>query len=264
MKMRRLWQAKQVATVIEPDEPEPPSPYTALGIAQCDGVGCSSRSGIPCAYVDRRNRKCPTAWCPSHRSVFDDAIYCALHGATVGGLQSDYGDYSHPDVDNSIPALVSWVSRIAEDDVVATLRSICRDRDEVLVSDPVRRVFLGVERERCWERAWKVCSVVGVSARVAIAVEESNPAFLLAKVNSKVVARIPAPQRGVGSEPQHEEVETLFRGLVMPVALALDFWQQGKPIETDLTGRGPNIQPTESPPPPPAALPTTAQEGWIT
>jgi hypothetical protein len=51
--------------------------------------------------------------------VFDDAIYCALHGATVGGLQWDYGDTAHPDVDNAIPAMVTWISRIAEDDIVA-------------------------------------------------------------------------------------------------------------------------------------------------
>jgi hypothetical protein len=166
----------------------------------------------------------------------------------MGGLQWDYGDSPHPDVDNRIPALVTWISRIAEDDIVATLRSICRERDEVLVGDPVRQVLLGVQRERSWERAWKICSVVGVSARVAIAVEEANPQCVLVKVNSKVITRIPAPQKGVGGEPQSADVETLFRDLVMPVALALDFWQQGKPIDAEVIGRGPSSQPTESKP----------------
>jgi hypothetical protein len=152
------------------------------------------------------------------------------------------------DLDNRIPALVTWISRIAEDDIVATLRSICRERDEVLVSDPVRQVLLGVKRERSWERAWKVCSVVGVSARVAIAVEEDNPQCVLVKVNSKVVAHIPAPEEGVGGEPRSSEAETLFRELVMPVALALDFWQQGKSFEAEVIGQGPSEEPTASTP----------------
>jgi hypothetical protein len=239
--MRLHWYSRQVAPVIEPCVPEPPSPYTAMGRAQCGGVGCSSKGGLSCAYVDRRGRACPTSWCPSHRCVFDDAIYCALHGATVGGLQWDYGDTAHPDVDNTIPALVTWISRIAEDDIVATLRSICSERAEVLVSDPVRQVLLGVERERSWERAWKTCSFVGVSARVAIAVEEANPQCVLIKVNSKVVAHIPAPEQRIGTEPQAAEVEDIFRDLVMPVALALDFWQQGKPIEAEVVGRAQDL-----------------------
>lgn len=246
--MRPRWHPKQDAPVVELDVPGTSSPYTVLGAAQCDGVGCSSRGGIACAYVDRRGRSCPTAWCPSHRSVFDGTGYCALHAATMGGLQWDYGDSSHPDLDNRIPALVTWISRIAEDDIVATLRSICRERDEVLVSDPVRQVLLGVKRERSWERAWKVCSVVGVSARVAIAVEEDNPQCVLVKVNSKVVAHIPAPEEGVGGEPRSSEAETLFRELVMPVALALDFWQQGKSIEAEVIGQGPSEEPTASTP----------------
>ncbi|MGH7723278.1 MAG: hypothetical protein ACRENL_10705 [Candidatus Dormibacteria bacterium] len=186
---------------------------------------------------------CPTAWCPADRAVFEGAIYCALHAATMGGLQWDYGDSPHPDLDNRLPALVSWIARIAEDDIVATLRSICRDRDEVLVSDPVRRVILGVQRERSWERAWKVCSAVGVSARVAIAVAEADPRWVLVKVNSTVVAHLPAPETGVGAEPRPAQVEALFRDLVMPVALALDFWQQGKPIDAEVIGRGSANQP---------------------
>jgi hypothetical protein len=241
--MRPHWHPKQDAPVVELDIQEPPSAYGALGTAQCNGFGCSSREGIACAYVDRRGRSCPTAWCPSHRSVFDGIIYCALHRETIGGLHWDYGDSPHPDLDNRIPALVTWISRMAEDDIVATLRSICRDRDEVLVSDPVRQVLLGVERERSWERAWKVCSAVGVSARVAIAVEEANPQCVLVKVNSKVIAHIPARAEGLGAEPQAADVETLFRELVMPVALALDFWQQGKPIEAEVVGEGPSSQP---------------------
>ena len=166
----------------------------------------------------------------------------------MGGMQWDYGDSAHPDVDNHIPALVAWISRVAEDDIVATLRSICRERNEVLVSDPVRQVLLGVQRVRTWERAWKVCSVLGVSARVAIAVEEANPQCVLVKVNSTVIAAIPAPEESVDGEPLATDAESLFRDVVMPVALALDFWQQGKPIDAEVIGRGPSVQPAAATP----------------
>jgi hypothetical protein len=149
------------------------------------------------------------------------------------GLQCDFGDSPHPDVGNHVPALVAWVSATAEDDIVDTMQGICRDRGEVLVSDPVRRVFLGHERIRTWERAWKSCSKVGVSTRVAIAVEEAQPSDVLAKVNSHVVAQIRAPLEHIGDEPQLEVVEFLFRELVMPIALALDRWQQGKPVDAE-------------------------------
>jgi hypothetical protein len=218
------------------DEPAPPSAFIALGTAQCRGMGCSAKTSIPCAYVDRRERPCPTAWCPNHRVVFEDKVYCPLHAATMRGLQCDYGDSPHPDVGNRVPALVAWVSATAEDDVVATMQSICRDRGEVLVSDPVRRVLLGHQRVRTWERAWKTCSKVGVSARVAIAVEEALPEDVLAKVNSRVVAHIRAPLDDIGTEPDVEVVEFLFRELVMPIALALDSWQQGTPVDAERPG----------------------------
>lgn len=219
------------AAVVESEAPDPPSAFVAPGAAQCHGMGCSAATGLPCSYVDRRQRPCLTDWCPSHRAVFDDQVYCPLHAATMRGLQCDFGDSPHPDLGNTVPALVAWVSATAEDDIVHTMQCICRDRGEVLVSDPVRRVFLGQQRIRTWERAWKACSKVGVSARVAIAVEEAQPGEVLAKVNSHVVAQIRAPLEDIGDEPQLEVVEFLFRELVMPIALALDRWQQGKPVD---------------------------------
>jgi hypothetical protein len=225
--------AQDEAPVIKPVEPDRPTAYAALGTERCQGMGCAALTGIRCAYIDRRGRLCPTAWCPSHRTVFDDTVYCTLHGTTMSGMHSDFGDTQHPDLDNRLPALIAWISRTAEDDIVAALQDICRDRGEVLVSDPVRRVLLGRHREPTWERAWKTCSAVGVSARVAIAVEESEPGEVLAKVNSQVIARLSAPRDNIGEEPRPELVELLVRQLVLLIALALDCWQQGKRIQPE-------------------------------
>jgi hypothetical protein len=225
----------------EPDPPPPPSAYVARGSAQCHGMGCSARTGIACAYVDRRGRACPTAWCPSHRSVVDDTVYCSLHAATLSAMRSEYGDTAHPDLDNRLPAMIAWISQAAEDDIVAILQGICRDRDEVLVSDPVRRVLLGTRRQPTWERAWKTCSAVGVGARVAIAVEEAQPSDVLIKVNTQVIARLTAPADHLGVEPAPEVVELLVRQMVLLITMYLNNWQEEmeaeqQPEATELKG----------------------------
>jgi hypothetical protein len=209
----------------DPGPPDPPGVHVALGSEQCNGMGCAARTGLPCAYVDRRGRACPTAWCPSHRLVFQDAVYCTLHGTAVSGMHSEYGEAAHPDLDNPLPAMITWISRAAEDDIVDILQGICRDRGEVLVGDPVRMVLLGTPRRPTWERAWKTCSSVGVGARVAIAVEEEQPREALIKVNSQVIARLTAPEDDdLAAEPTPEVVELLVRQLVLLITMYLHQW----------------------------------------
>jgi hypothetical protein len=229
--MHRQSKPHQDAPLPEPGPPDPPSVHAALGTEQCDGMGCAARTGLSCAYVDRRGRVCPTAWCPSHRFVFENAVYCSLHGATVSGMHSDYGDSAHPDLDNPLPALIAWISRAAEDDIVDILQGICSARGEVLVNDAVRMVLLGTRREPTWERAWKTCSSVGVGARVAIAVEEAQPREVLIKVNSQVIARLTAPEDDTGEEPTPEVVELLVRQLVLLITMYLNQWLEDTAAE---------------------------------
>jgi hypothetical protein len=194
---------------------------------------CAAGTGIACAYIDRRGRSCPTAWCPSHRTVVDDTVYCALHAASVSAERPTFADTLHPELGSRLPALIAWISRVAEDDIVATLHGICHDRGEVLVGDPVRRLLLGTLREPTWERAWKTCSADGVSARVAIAVEEAQPDEVLAKVNSQVIARLSTPRESLGEEPPPDVVELLVRQLVLLIGMALDRWQQEELSEAE-------------------------------
>jgi hypothetical protein len=229
--MHRQSKPHQDVPATEPDPPDPPSVHAALGTEQCHGMGCAARTGLPCAYVDRRGRVCPTAWCPSHRFVFENAVYCSLHGATLSGMHSEYGDTAHPDLDNPLPALIAWISRAAEDDIVDILQGICRARGEVLVNDAVRMVLLGTRREPTWERSWKTCSSVGVGARVAIAVEEAQPREVLIKVNSQVIARLTAPEDDTGEEPTPEVVELLVRQLVLLITMYLNQWLEDTAAE---------------------------------
>lgn len=229
--MQRQSKPHQDAPATEPDPPDPPSVHAALGTEPCHGMGCAATTGLPCTYVDRRGRVCPTAWCPSHRFVVENAVYCALHGAALSGMQAEYGDTAEPDLDNPLPALIAWISRAAEDDIVDILQGIGRARGEVVVSDPVRMVLLGPRREPTWERSWKTCSSAGVGARVAIAVEETQPREVLIKVNSQVIARLTAPEDDTGEEPTPEVVELLVRQLVLLITMYLNQWLEDTAAE---------------------------------
>jgi hypothetical protein len=197
------------------------------GTLKCSGIGCSNHTGLTCAYVDRRGRHCKTAWCPAHRQVYGDEVYCALHASTMAGIDSEYGQSVHPDLENRLPAIVNWVTRNAEDDIVATMASIARGRNEVLVSDPVRMVLHTVGRIKTWERSWKSCSTLGVTCRVSISIEEKNPDELEVRVNSRVVARVPTPWDLAAGSGRPDLDAKVFRQIVMPVSFALDQWQQG-------------------------------------
>jgi len=36
------------------------------GDLSCAASGCAATTVVACAYVDRRGRPCPTAWCRDH------------------------------------------------------------------------------------------------------------------------------------------------------------------------------------------------------
>jgi hypothetical protein len=145
----------------------------------------------------------------------------------MAGIDSEYGEAVHPDLENRLPAIVNWVSRNAEDDIVATMASIARGRGEVLVSDPVRMVLHTVGRIKTWERAWKSCSTLGVTCRVSISIEEKNADELEVRVNSRVVARVTTPWELAAGTSAPDLDAKVFRQIVMPVSFALDQWQQG-------------------------------------
>ena len=211
---------------VEVPPPVPPA-ESRLGTLKCSGIGCANSKGVECAYVDRRGRQCKTAWCPAHRQIYGGEVYCALHASTMAGIDSEYGESVHPDLENRLPAIVNWVTRNAEDDIVATMASIARGRNEVLVSDPVRMVLHTVGRIKTWERSWKSCSTLGVACRVTISIEEKNADELEVRVNSRVVARVPTPWELAAGKGQPDLDAKVFRQIVMPVSFALDQWQQG-------------------------------------
>lgn len=250
----KLWHRGQEATGSAEVEPEvaslpPPEPPLTLRLGDqlCSARGCSEESGIACSYIDRRERPCPTAWCPEHRSVIHDAVYCHVHGTIVDGTSTDFGEAARIDLDNRVPLLVNWVAREMDADVRGIIESLIERYHEVLVLEPVRFVLVGVERVRTWERSWKMCSPFGVSLRLAVAVEERSPGAVIVKVNSKPLHDLSPPwneEYPVGEPPADaadadRQVADFHREIFMTLARAAMTWTaMNPPVELVGVDRG--------------------------
>ena len=178
------------------------------GTLPCTEIGCTATTGVPCEYVDRRARACTTAWCPQHRVLVELHVYCRRHAGVMSALPDSESSLVMPlpDLDNRAPSLVGWVARQIDGDVWRLLLGeLGSESGGQLVSDPVMPVFMGLQRERAWERAWKLVTHTGVSRRVSIIVEESNDAEVAVKVGGTVIARVTPPW--IVHRRQHEKVD---------------------------------------------------------
>src|SRR5580700_7148004 len=162
----------------------------------CTQAGCTSTEGAPCEYVDRRGRECRTAWCSEHRATIEDPVYCRRHAGVVSALPSLDSSVavSLPDLDNRAPSLVGWVSRQIDGDVWRLLlKELASGAGAQLVADPVTLIFVGIGRQRAWERAWRLDSHVGIALRVSIVVEENDDTMITVKVGANAVEQLVPP-----------------------------------------------------------------------
>ena len=162
----------------------------------CTQGGCTSLEGAPCEYVDRRGRECRTAWCIEHRVTIEDHVYCRRHAGVVSALPSLDSSLavSLPDLDNRAPSLVGWVSRQIDGDVWRLLlKELSSGSGGQLVADPVTLIFVGIARQRAWERAWRLDSHLGIAHRVSIVVEELDDTMITVKVGGNTVEQLVPP-----------------------------------------------------------------------
>jgi hypothetical protein len=223
-----LWKRDARKRGLAEDVPRAEQPI--VGTLQCSERDCPNLTGEQCAYVDRRGRRCTTAWCPDHQSILGGAVYCRRHAGVVGALAAGAERLVMPDLDNRAPSLVNWVARDVEQviqEIVTGYRgALGTDR---LVSDPVNLVFLGPERARVWERAWKLVDHTGWSLRVSLEVDELRDTQVAVRVGRNVVARMVPPwiearQRGEQLAPEVDAAQRaeFYRGLTAAVASAIE------------------------------------------
>ena len=201
--------------------PAPPVEELQVGNLACSARGCSEPTALACEQLDRRGRACPTAWCHLHRTIDDGRVRCPLHDAANGEAEGACAEL----------AALSWVVRRVDSVVSAAIETVCVGSGQNILTDAVRLLPVGVDRTRMWERGWKAVSHVGISLRVYVAIAESMPYFVIARVNSHVVAAVPMPpeairhrsdETGDDSDP---EVESFCTALTQPIVTAATSWR---------------------------------------
>ena len=209
-------------------------PETVAGNQPCSALRCSSLAGMPCGYVDRRGRRCKTAWCPADRSVVDGKIYCALHAHAMQALEWEFGAASHPDIDSRTVPVLQWISSAAADEVIATLNVFCALNGEMLVAEPVRRRFNPVSHSRVWEKQWKTLSPTSVTIRVSISSDEARPTEIHITVNGHDVNVIPPPFNRELTAPTEADMRWLDQEVLSPISAAVARWMMQAAETRDL------------------------------
>ncbi len=157
------------------------------GNLPCRARGCPNQNGVLCHYIDRRGRRCGTAWCPHHWATVGGIVYCRRHAGTIAAI----GYFDHPagmpDVDNRAPSLVNWVARDLDAFVAATLVQ-CATPGETFVREPVVSTHADRSGGRRYERGWKLVDHTGLRLVVGVYVLESEETTIRVRVGSGVVA----------------------------------------------------------------------------
>jgi hypothetical protein len=169
------------------DLDEAPSPPP--GTLPCSLRGCAAQTGSPCSYLDRRGRRCATAWCLEHRVVVEGSVYCRRH---AGVAQSVAEAALAPDLENRAASLARWVGR----DLDPILGPLLERRPAAveLTVDPVHPIHVGFNRVRAWEWSWRLLSHGGSVATVSIHVAEPRDDQVVVCVGpGVVVARLTPP-----------------------------------------------------------------------
>ncbi|MGC8460986.1 MAG: hypothetical protein ACP5OR_03980 [Candidatus Dormibacteria bacterium] len=186
-----LFSRKSTSTQGDPSPafPQGSSPSSPLvGELPCSAPGCSNTTGVACAYIDRRNRKCKTSWCPEHQFIVNGKCYCRRHANTVDAVgdqeHTTYG-FAMPDLSNRAPSLVRWIANDISDRVEELL-SRYRISGEQYRRERVHAVR-SVDGSIRWEVTWQLFDHTGSRVRVSIEVKEAVPTTLNARVGQLIV-----------------------------------------------------------------------------
>jgi hypothetical protein len=155
----------------------------------CSAPSCTSPTAVRCAYVDRRQRQCDSAWCSQHQELVFGALYCRRHAGIINALGPDYATFPLPDLDNRAPSLANWIGRDLD-------RPIC---ELIAAQFPGHRMQVssvvngGGPRERVWGRSWKLISATGVDLAIGINVPEADDSVVWVMYGGHVLVELTPP-----------------------------------------------------------------------
>jgi hypothetical protein len=196
---------------------EPPAREEYRGSLPCSEPGCSASDAAACAYVDRRQRDCGTAWCVEHQQIVDHEVFCRRHEGIMNALGSEHHVQGRPDLENRSPSLANWVGRELDDPIRALLASHFPGRRLNVTSVVVG----GSPRDRTWGRSWKLVSHNGVDLSVSIAVPEADDSIVRIIYDGNPILEVTPPwiearRHGIRlSDEDDAEARRRFYGLIL-------------------------------------------------
>ena len=186
------------------------SAETPGGFSRCTVAACAETDVTACAYVDRRQRPCNTAWCSLHLVVVHGMPLCRRHASVVRAIGTEPDRLaSLPDLENRAPSLVNWVARDVDPHVREILQ---RYADRGTTIDESAIVPVGHVTRRTWTRHWKVLSHTGFDVRISLMVAEAEDTMVRISVDGTVVAEMEPPwiarrRSGMTLSPEQDEAE---------------------------------------------------------
>lgn len=179
--------------------PVAPAPVPAPGIRgrlPCSERGCQRHDAVACAYVDRRRRPCPTAWCPDHQVLVGGRPHCRRHSRVSAAAFPDefQAGQALPDLENRSPSLADYVGDALEPRILDFLGRLRRPGSyDQVAAEPVHVIHPTTGGARRWDRTWKLYDHTGVQVKVSVEVDESRDPEVLVRVGRHVVSQAVPP-----------------------------------------------------------------------
>ena len=186
-----FWKKEAPLPTAPPPPPAVVAPRPRTGTLPCSEQGCSRRDAVACAYVDRRRRPCPTAWCPDHQALTAGQVLCRRHSSLFAVATGDEFQPNQvlPDLDNRSPSLANFIGDVLEPGVLELLRGLCRPgSNDQVAAEPLQVIHPAGGGGRRWDRIWKLYDHTGVIVKVAVEVDEGRDPEVDVKVGRHVVA----------------------------------------------------------------------------
>ncbi len=154
----------------------------------CSMRRCTSMTAQPCAYRDRRERSCPTAFCAAHSVSVGRATYCRRHAGTVQAIgELAKNPNGLPDLLDRGPGLINWIARDLDKDIRTLLARTVRPGESVIVDDAVRLKHDHWRQAR-WERSWRIVEHTGPVLAVTVHMSEDDEFRVHVRVGAEMVA----------------------------------------------------------------------------